>query len=167
MKRKTVFAVFLAVLITISMITPAFSQEMPAAGTTIDKSNYKKYSHLFPEEVGPGFENGWGVLTTPIKMNVAASKTVIGIPKVFMDYSMKNKGKFGVDAKGMITGGWAYDGLPFPDLQKNDKDFAVKLMWNFQGKYQWDDLTDSSKGGSFEKRKGEPVRWNTATNIWP
>ena len=32
------------------VVTLSFGQEMPAPGTTIDKTNYKKYAHLFPEE---------------------------------------------------------------------------------------------------------------------
>ena len=162
MKLKTIILV--AVLLA-ALIAPAFSQEMPAPGTTIDKNNYKKYAHLFPEEWAPAFENGFGIIS-PIKMNVVASKKVTA-PKVYSDYSMKNKGKFGIDAQGNITGGWAYDGLPFPDLKEGDKDFAAKLMWNYQGKYMWDDQEDSSKGGSFEKRKGEDMRWNTAVSFWP
>ena len=162
MKLKTLI---LAAVLLAAFIAPAFSQEMPAPGTVIDKNNYKKYAHLIPEEFLAAFENGFGIFS-PIKMNVVVSKHP-SILKKFMEYSMKNKGKFGIDAQGNITGGWAYDGLPFPDVQKTDKDFALKLMWNYQGKYMWDDQDDSVETPSFEKRKGEPLRWNAARSLWP
>ena len=53
-------------------------------------------------------------------------------------------------------------GLPFPDLDKSDKDFITKFMWNFDNRYRYDDMVDSSKGGSWEKRKGDAARYNTA-----
>ena len=166
MKLKPLAAI-IAMLITVAFIAPVFSQEMPAPGTTITKSNFKKYAHLFPEEFTTAFEDGFGGVISPIKVNVVESKTKVGQPKAFLEYSARNKGKFGIDAQGNITGGWAYDGLPFPDLKPGDKDFATKFMWNYQGRYMWDDLLGSNKGGSIEKRKGEKIRWNTAVNTWP
>ena len=162
MKLKTLI---LAAVLLAAFIAPAFSQEMPAPGTVIDKNNYKKYAHLFPEEFAPMFENGFGI-TPPIKMRVAKSEPS-PIPKAFLEYSAKNKGKFGLDAQGYVTGGWKRDGLPFPDPQKNDKDFAMKLMWNFNARYRWDDEHDMSAGGSFQQRKGEKLSWNTADSFWP
>ena len=162
MKLKTLI---LAAILMVAFIAPAFSQEMPAPGTVIDKNNFKKYAHLFPEEFAPAFMDGFGGIVQPIHANVVAS-TPLAMSKLYYDYSAKNKGKFGLDAQGNITGGWTYDGLPFPDLKPGDKDFATKYMWNYAGRYLWDDEHDKGGGGSFEKRKGEPLRWNTAESYW-
>ena len=158
MKLKTLI---LAAILMAAFIAPAFSQEMPAPGTVIDKNNYKKYAHLFPEEFLPAFTTGFDGLLAPIEVHVMASQNV-GLPKAFLDYSAKNKGKYTVDANGQMNPFFPRDGFPFPDLQRNDKDFLVKLMWNFDSRYVYDDYRDTSKGGSYEKRRGETVRWNTA-----
>ena len=159
MKLKTLI---LAAILMAAFIAPAFSQEMPAPGTTIDKNNYKKYGHLFPEEYLPGFENGWNGVMAPIKVKVVAQTPVIGIPKIFQTLSAKNKGKYQLDGQGNIANFHRGVGLPFPDLDKSDKDFIVKFMWNYDNRYRFDDSVDSSKGGSWEKRRGTPARYNTA-----
>ena len=161
MKLKTLI---LAAILMAAFIAPAFSQEMPAPGTTIDKNNYKKYAHLFPEEFLDVFTTGWGVLQ-PVKIKVAAQSPVIGVPKSYLTLSAKNKGKLQLDAQGNIPNFHRGVALPFPDLDKSDKDFAAKLMWNYDNRYQMDDEIDNGKGGSWEKRKGQPVRWNQAIGI--
>lgn len=164
MQRKTLkFWTLLMVILAIGSFLGAslsFGQEMPATGATIDKSNYKKYAHLFPEEFLQAFEDGWGLIP-PIHVNVVGSKP-IPVPKEWIALSEKNKGKYGLDAKGNLTGGYNREGLPFPDLQKNDKDFATKLMWNFDCRYILDEELDHARGASFEKRRGEDLRWNNA-----
>ncbi|MBI5606038.1 MAG: DUF1329 domain-containing protein [Deltaproteobacteria bacterium] len=168
MQAKTIkFWTLLAAAMIISSLMVAslsFGQEMPAPGTTIDKSNYKKYPHLFPEEFLPAFEDGWGLIP-PVHANVIASKP-ISIPKEWLAFSAKNKGKYGLDAQGNLTGGYNREGLPFPDLQRNDKDFATKLMWNFDSRYMFDENIDHARGASFEKRRGEDLRWNNAYLIF-
>ena len=162
MKLRTLIAL-MAVCIITALVAPAFSQEMPAPGTTIDKNNYKKYGHLFPEEFLDMFTTGYGVMQ-PIKIKVVAQTPVVGQPKVFLAFSAKNKGKYQLDAQGNIPNFHRGLGLPFPDLDRNDKDFATKLMWNFDNKYRFDDVLDTGKAGSWEKRKGQPARFNTATS---
>ncbi|MBI5605806.1 MAG: DUF1329 domain-containing protein [Deltaproteobacteria bacterium] len=166
MHKKTLkfWTLLMAALIISSFLgaSLSFSQEMPKPGEKIDKSNYKKYAHLFPEEWARAFEDGWGIMS-PIHMNVTATKPAPE-PKAFLDLSAKNKGKFGLDAEGNVTGGWAYDGFPFPDLDRNDKNFAIKYMWNFQARYIWDDTHEN--GVSFERRRGEDVRYNMLEQIW-
>lgn len=160
---NTKMSLFLKIIVLTWMISGllgfslAFGQEMPAPGTTIDKTNYKKYSHLFPEEFLPAFEDGWGLIP-PVHMKVVPSKP-IAIPKEYLALSAKNKNKYGLDAQGNLTGGYNREGLPFPDLQRNDKDFVTKFMWNFDCRYVFDENIDHAKGNSFEKRKGEDLRW--------
>lgn len=143
----------------------SFGQDLPLPGTTIDKSNYQQYSHLFPEEWAPAFENGFDGLLPPFKMNVAETKSYPP-PKQYLEYSAKNQGKYSLDDKGSITPTYNREGLPFPDLKPGDPDFVTKLMWNYDSKYWCDEALDTGRGGSYEKRRGEPVRYNTATSFW-
>ncbi|MCX8021734.1 MAG: DUF1329 domain-containing protein [Syntrophorhabdaceae bacterium] len=161
MKKKTAVLI-ISVIITLILYIPSstMGQEMPKPGDTIDKGNYKKYSHLFPAEFLPAFEDGFGGFIKPLSIKVSATKSY-PVSTVVKGYSAKNKGRFGLDAQGNVTGGWDRNGEPFPDIDKNDKDFATKLMWNYDGRYQCDDQIQTL-AYSMEKRKGEPVRINEA-----
>jgi hypothetical protein len=152
---KTILALFAVSFITCCFLftSLSFGQEMPKPGEVIDKSNYKKYAHLFPEEGWlEGFENGWGGLLKPVSIKV--SETVPGgLPKAYLALSEKNRGKYTLDKDGLIAGGYDYSGLPFPGVTKDDKDFANKFMWNFGYKYRSDDMYAGSI--QYSKRKGE------------
>ena len=155
MKKKYVFT-FLAVLFLACFAVTAsvVAQETPKPGTVIDKSNYKKYAHLFPPEFLQAFEDGWGVVKPfSIKVGPTTSKPV---SKAYLAYSAKNKGKVGLDAQGYLTN-YNFEGLPFPDLQKTDKDYATKLMWNYDMKYIYDDQHQVLSLG-WEQRKGEKLK---------
>lgn len=130
----------------------SFTQEMPKPGEVVDKSNYKKYSHLFPEEFWPAFENGFGGFWKPISMKVVETKPALQ-PKKYLAYSEKNRGKFTLDKDGYIVGGYDHEGLPFPGVTKDDKDFATKFMWNTEYRYQADDWKGPEI--NYSKRKGE------------
>ena len=160
MKLKTLI---LAAVLLAAFIAPAFSQEMPAPGTVIDKNNYKKYAHLFPEEFAPAFVDGWG-LFPPIHMNVVETKPR-SMPKAYLDYCAKNKGKYTLDAQGFPNPAFTRDGMPFPDLKPSDKDFATKLMWNYEVRYMYDEILETGEGASFQKRRGEKLAYNRATAI--
>ena len=133
---KTRIALFItAILIAcLTMTGYSFAQEIPKPGTVIDKNNYKKYAHLFPPEILPAFEDGFGGLTKPLSITVVNRTGTIHFPKAFLALSAANKGKYSLDANGNIVGGWQRNGLPFPDFQRSDKDFVTKLMWNFAGR---------------------------------
>ena len=163
MKLKTLI---LAAILMVAFIAPAFSQEMPAPGTVIDKNNYKKYAHLIPEEWFPAFENGFGGLVPQFKMVVAATSKKLVMPKAYLDLSAKNKGKYTINADGTLNPAFNRDGLPFPDLKPGDKDFATKFMYNYDNRWGGDEILDKGTGGSYEKRRGEPIRYNTATSFW-
>ena len=148
------------------LIVPVvFGQELPPAGTVIDKTNYKQYADLFPKEYLPVFETGFNGLMPLGKMVVSKTKQY-PMCSEFMEYSKKNIGKYSIDASGNITPKFYYEGLPFPDLKPGDKDFVKKLMWNYDGKYLVDDAWDDGSGGSIEKRRGEKIRVNQASSIW-
>ena len=158
MKIKMNVAATIAIAVVFSLMLTGYvsGQALPKAGETIDKTNYKKYAHLFPDEFLRGFEDGWGVMK-PISIKVSDTKPA-PIPKDYKAFSEKNKGKYQVDAQGMITGNYSSEGLPFPDVAKGDKDLATKVMYNFQFRYMWDDLLMGSV--LVEQRKGEPVRFS-------
>ncbi len=138
-------------------------QEMPKPGQVIDGSNYKKFSHLFPEHFLPGFVDGWGGLFKPLSITVTESKP-LPILKRFVALSEKNRGKCALDSDGMISGEFDNNGYPFPGLTPDDQDFATKMMWNYEYKYWYDDLKLPNRG--YTKRKGEPIRWINAASFW-
>ena len=139
----------------------SFSQELPAPGTVIDKSNYKRYQHLFPAEWLTAFEDGFQGLVPPLKLQVKETKRYPE-PKAFVEISAKNKGKYSLNAQGNITPKFDFYGLPFPDLRAGDKDFATKLMWNYASGYGGDDCDDPG-GTAAEKRRGSSLYLN---NVW-
>lgn len=166
-KTKAFRALF-TIVFTVSCVLIAslsFAQQAPPPGTIINKNNYKKYSGFFPTEWAAAFNNGFDGLIAPLNIKVAKAENY-QIPQVFLNYSAKNKGKYSIAANGEITPPFNQEGLPFPDLKKGDKDFATKLMWNYYSKYYGDDYLATGKSGSYEKRRGEPVRFSVATNFY-
>ncbi|MGA2516160.1 MAG: DUF1329 domain-containing protein [Thermodesulfobacteriota bacterium] len=160
---KTILALFTASLISCFLFSSlSFGQEIPKPGEIIDKSNYKKYAHLIPEELYPGFENGWGGFWKPISLKIVPTKPA-SQPKRFLAFSEKNRGKYALDKDGFIIGGYDYEGLPFPGVRPDDKDFATKFMWNFTYRYMRDDWIGPMT--AFSKRKGEPITFNISDEI--
>ena len=53
--------------------------------------------------------------------------------------------------------------LALPDLDRNDKDFITKLMWNCSARYENDDQ-DEVKMPAITKRKGEKVKTTDDTH---
>lgn len=143
------------------LVTSVSAQELPSPGTTIDKSNLEKYKNLFPPEFLPAFEDGFGGLIAPIHVNVKATEKR-QMYQPYLDYSAKNKGKFSLDKEGFPGPGWARQGLPFPDLKEDDPDFATKLMWNYELRYQFDESFETGKGVSFKQRHDEKLQWITS-----
>jgi len=155
---KTILASFAVSVLTCCFLFASFSfgQEMPKPGEVIDKGNYKKYQHLFPEFFLPGFEDGWGGLFKPLSIKVSETKPG-GQPKAYLALSEKNRGKYTIDKDGFIAGGYDYTGLPFPGVTPDDKDFANKLMYNYRYKYWRDDLFAPSI--QYSQRKGEAATY--------
>jgi hypothetical protein len=156
--RHTVVALTLVCSFLLAAV--AFGQEMPAPGTVIDKTNVKKYAHLFPPEFLAAFEDGFNGGMMPVKL-VVGPPTAPKLPDRYIQLSEKNKGRCTVDKDGWIVGS-DKNGKPFPDLDRNDKDFLSKLMWNYDNKYVADDILGVTWINSWEKRKGEKIRLNEA-----
>jgi hypothetical protein len=153
--KPRLFRIVVTALIACVLSIPSFAQEMPKPGTIIDKNNYKQYAHLFPPEFLPAFENGFDGLLEPIKIKTAEARPV-KLPKAFVALSEKNRGKYDVNADGLITGGFDSQGFPFPGVTPADKNFALKLMWNYNFAYTYDD--SRMYGFTYLRRKGEPAR---------
>lgn len=154
-RKKTIVVLFAVFLVCcFSMTSLSFGQEMPKPGQVIDKSNYKQYAHLFPQEILQGFEDGLGGFYKPFVFKVVETKPYTE-PKSYLALSEKNRGKYTIDKDGFIAGGYDYVGLPFPGLTKEDKDFAMKFMYNYLYRYYHDDFEGSAF--DIEKRKGESV----------
>jgi hypothetical protein len=157
-KKLKIIGVLFAVPLAVCFLfaTLSFAQEMPKPGETIDKSNIRKYAHLFPEEMIAGFESGWGGLMPPLSIQISETKSA-PLTKKYMDFSEKNRGKYTFDAAGKVIGGWDVQGMPFPGLTQGDKDFAAKFVW--KGRYGVT-VGDNQVSDLYLqiRRKGEPIR---------
>jgi hypothetical protein len=164
MNIRTVFiALTTTLLMSIVVTVGCFGQELPQVGTVIDKSNYKKYAHLFPAEYLPALEDGFGGLIKPATLKVTAGSPH-PLSQEFLALSAVNKGKYSLDKDGNILGGWMRQGLPFPDINKNDKDWITKVMWNFSARY----VGDEEKNHTFTwtQRRGEDIRFTEVEVHW-
>lgn len=153
MKRGIFFSLSY-MFFTLCLCGVVFAQEaIPQPGTTIDRNNFAQYKEFFPEFFHEAFTTGWE-LVEPLKITIQAT-SLNSAPKPFLDVTARNKGKYSIDSDGYIAGGEYKDivGFPFPDLGPNDKDFAIKFMWNFDYRYKQDDMYAMFM--NFEKRKGE------------
>lgn len=162
-KMKTILALLAVSLTTCLLcISLSFAQEMPKPGEVINKSNYKKYAHLFPEWFLPYFEDGYGGIVKPLSIKVSESKPN-PIPKKYLELSEENRGKTTVDKDGIVRG-YNLQGFPFPGVKPEDKDFATKVMWNYQYRYYGDD--EDITGFQAEIRKGERPTFSVYTAPW-
>ncbi len=160
-RMKTNLVWFTILVSCLLFASSSLGQEMPKPGDVIDKSNYKKYAHLFPEEFLPYFENGFEIIK-PISIKVSETKPT-PVPKKYLTVSEKNLGKVTLDKDGLVVG-YDFHGFPFPDVKPGDKDFATKLMWNFQYRYYGDDIQEVPF--TIEIRRGQKATWSRADAIW-
>jgi len=152
-KKRTMWKLFALLVFTFCFTSLSFGQAvLPQPGEVINKSNYQKYKDLIPEGFYQAFEDGWGGLMPPISMKIKQTESAT-IPKVYREFSEKNRGKFTLDENGLIAGGYDYLGIPFPEVTPADKDFALKHIWNYTYKYTFDDYDQHLR--IYLQRKGE------------
>ena len=75
--KKSMMALFAILILSVCFLSASlsFSEElMPEPGTVIDKTNIKKFAHLFPEAYLPVFEDGFGGLMEPASITVSEPK---------------------------------------------------------------------------------------------
>ncbi len=169
--KKSIMAFIAILFLSVCFLSTSlsFSEElMPKPGTVIDNSNYKKYAHLLPAELPAFFEDDYGLieagLMNPIVMKVGENFEYHN-PKAYIDNSAANKGKYSLDSDGKLIGGWNRNGIPFPDLQRDDQDFVTKFMWNFSARYKMDDW-QFPRDVSYMQRKGEKIRRTQLDMTW-
>ena len=162
-RMKTITAA-LCLLICVCFAGPASAQDsLPQPGQAIDKNNIESYKNLFPGFWLDAFYTGYDGFFTPLSITIKATESN-PMPKEFMAASEKNRGKYSLDAEGYITGGDYKDivGYPFPDLDKSDPQFPIKLMWNYDYKYTMDDM--KGRFINYEKRKGSSISISKVEN---
>ena len=163
MNRLNIFAAMLCMAIILGLTGPAAAADAPAPGTVIDKNNIDQYKDYFPDFWLDAFHTGFNGFLRPLSITIKET-TPNPMPAPFLAASELNKGKYGIDAEGYITGGSETEivGYPFPQLEKNDPQFAQKLMWNYDYKYTLDDMRGHFI--NFELRKGGKISTSEVEN---
>ena len=163
MKKRVFTAAACALTLLLTLVGSTMAADTPAPGTVINKSNIDQYKHLFPAEFLGAFTTGWGLLD-PFSITVKTPEPNPLHP-TWIELSKKNRGKYSLNSEGYITGGHFKDiiGFPFPDTKPGDENFALKYMWNFEYRYQYDD--QFIKFYSFNKRRGEKCNVDLVENF--
>lgn len=132
-----------------------FAGDPPKPGTVIDKNNIMQYKEYFPEMFLEAFTTGWDLIP-PFSITIAETRPNRA-PEIWYELSEKNKGKYGVDAEGFITGPPEEEivGYPFPGVKPGDQEFARKYMWNYDYRYQMDDAHPEFT--NLQRRWGEAI----------
>jgi len=121
----------LMLCLTFLCLSPTAFAEI-APGTVIDKTNAEEAQGLVPDPVLNWVKKGDGTMTVgelPYDLNDF-------LPPPALENMEANKGKYGVDADGLIvdlkTGKLPefISGLPFPEIDLEDPDVASKIMYN-------------------------------------
>ena len=156
-KQSGLVIVIACLVCFLCFISVSLGQELiPAPGTVIDKSNIDKYKHLFPDDFYRAFTDGWGV-AKPLVIKVKETVKEMPVLEREREASEKNRGKYQLDSEGYIATDYRnIVGLPFPGVDPSDPDFAVKLMWNYDLKYQFDSIKGTD-GLQMSRRKGERI----------
>ena len=132
MRGRTPLAVaFLTVLWLMSCpYPPAFAELAP--GTVIDKTNAEQAQGLIPDPVLNWVKKGDGSMT----VGELPYNPDDFLPPPAKAYLESNKGKYDVDAEGLIvdlkTGKLPefIDGMPFPEIDPADPNAGEKIMYN-------------------------------------
>jgi len=131
MKKTGHLCIALMVCSTFLCLSSAAVAEI-APGTVIDKTNAEEAQGLLPDPVLNWVKKGDGSLTVA-ELPYDPSTFIPPAGKKFME---ANKGKYDVDANGLVvdvkTGKLPefIDGLPFPEIDLEDPNAGAKVMYN-------------------------------------
>ncbi len=132
MRGRTPLAVaFLTVLILFSVSNPCAYADL-AVGTVIDKTNFQEIEGMIPDPVLNWVKKGDGTIT----IGEVPYNPDDYLPPPAKKYWESNKGKYDVDADGLLvdvkTGKLPefVDGMPFPELDLEDPKVGAKIMYN-------------------------------------
>jgi len=129
--RRALVTVWLGVLFLIPFQNPSAVAEL-ASGTVIDKTNWQEAEGLIPEAVLNWVKRGDGSMT----MGELPYDPGELIPPAGKEYMEANKGKYDVDADGLMvdvkTGKIPefIEGMPFPEINLEDPNAGAKVMYN-------------------------------------
>jgi len=129
--RSALVIAFLGVLALIPIQNPSALAEL-APGTVIDKTNWQEAQGLMPDPVLNWVKKGDGTMTVG-ELPYDPSEFM---PPAGEKYMESNKGKYDVDADGLLmdvkTGKLPefIDGLPFPEIDLEDPNAGSKIMYN-------------------------------------
>ncbi len=151
------------------------TEGVPQPGDKINKENIDEFIKFFPSNFAPAFKNGWNLIS-PISATIKKT-TPNYLCAPFLKASKLNRGKYTVNKQGYIDEDTTkIAGLPFPDLTPNDPQFAVKLMWNYEFKYDFDEMhyemiTFAKHGGRpfivIELAEGDSIRFQNRMFVSP
>jgi len=100
---------------------PAASAVVPAPGTTIDQTNFRKFGALVPQALGFAIQHGLVVHVVPARS--------IEWPSEYRRATEQYSSQVRLDAQNVMRNYVA--GLPFPLLQPMDSNRAVKIAYNW------------------------------------
>ncbi len=130
--RTPLVVAFLAVLWVFSYQNPVPVFAELAPGTVIDTTNWQQVEGLIPDSVLNWIKKGDGTITIgKLPYNVDDF-----MPPAALKYKESNKGKYDVDANGLMvdvkTGKLPdfIDGLPFSEIDLKDPNAGSKIMYN-------------------------------------
>lgn len=132
---------FLGVFFLFLKTGPALSEVK--SGEVIGPHNWEKVKDILPEPIVDEIKNGYTI-------NIIET-TPINYPKSYYEATRKNRGKARVLSDKSIED-WT-GGSPFPDLNSNDPQAGIKMIWNWR--WRWD-------GDDFEFG----MDYDRATNTW-
>jgi len=130
-RNEGVFWIFLASLLLMPLWASVASGDV-SPGDVIDKTNAEEAQGLLPDPVLNWVKKGDGSLTVA-ELPYDPSTFIPPAGKKFME---ANKGKYDVDANGLVvdvkTGKLPefIDGLPFPEIDLEDPNAGAKVMYN-------------------------------------
>lgn len=121
-------------------------------GDVVSASNVDNYAHL----LSPGLE--WAV-HYGLRMKVVAPRHV-EMPRAYREATEKYSGQAKLSPDGLRVLNWTA-GQPFPNLDVNDPQIALKIMWNYSYGFGATDDLDlqnfDADTGSFGKNRGIAV----------
>ena len=130
--RRPCCSALAALLVALALpVTFSSAQDEPKPGDVVDAGNAERYEHL----LGPALR---GAIARGVKLEVVAPRPIPLEPARLTATAKYSSQVRLADDKLRIEGFIA--GLPFPLVQMDDPDVAVKLMFNYENRIVVDDL---------------------------
>jgi hypothetical protein len=122
------------------------------AGAVIDNNTVDAHTRVIPPGIRWAIAQGW-------RLRVVAPRS-IPMPRAYREATEKYAGQVRLARGGLALENYVA-GLPFPNLDPNDPDAVMKIMWNFYYNFT---VTDDVAQRNFETNTG-PVRPNAPMDV--